>query len=1039
MDELTAMVHHSHEMVLSTEDAWTILQNKDNISVGNINIKGRISSISEIFRVNKDKLFLMIIDDMVNIIVMKEELLKWNEYLVPGHDYIFTRFKPATLKKGVDIPFKVFMPGSKSELFKDDDNIKTCSLTKWLERNSLDKDKLHLNLPKPTDKELDPGCKFVSYQGKIEKVISSEFGIYNLDGNILLHTSYLPASKRIVIINIGSTIIVYNVHHGTGKVAPRIHLYCCSKSTLQVVNSGPPTTVKIHNASYTEAVRTWVYHTINTYSLNRIECENLQHFYQTVYCLCKGLKREKYDVIRLLQSVLSTSCCLRLQPQPRNIIQEFFTSPHSCFFKQVGEAHKIPNIVTVESLLELASNQSDQIETLKTKHQHSHLTGKDLSEKLYWSYKLSPNQDTQGVIMGWLELCTTTGHLIFCDGKNRINTIITSNNNQHNCDRNCLDISSTTSHCPLLQLQTLGKILIVKSFCVVSEQFMVGQFSSIESLNTDSVDEIQHIPYLQFSMSDSHVFLPSKRNSSQSKCSLKDNFKKKKEGNSDGHLLETKSAKGSLCKGVLASDSSSKTVQGFTALRNEQRSHVSCTTSRSANFGENSKAISEINNNAREIPCSVKPIPNGCLKRNTDSFVHQNAQSDVSMNQNGCQTDTRNVKTVMITHKESLMTETFRGQTRLKFTALGCIMYPIACDKSKGLENYRYEPIVLVFQGPSVKWYDVILSAAVYEFDQLKYVDYKVPSSMQYRVKTSVQRSKARRTVTVPTDTHINRIFLQDHSVQPNEGVKDIEDILSTECKDGLVSVIGRIVGRKHCESGLPPKGVGFNEEKLRIEIQRNLGVSMIGNQCVQLQLKSLTNTSEITIYMKLERTSYPLGLIPGTVLKFERLERKTSKRGTVYCHYISVSSCTVISFTTPTHSSQEKQIEDMNRNGARVVYILDKLHDRDSNIFLCQGRIYQIISLKLECKCCLCDSYNDIPIAMFLQQLCNSSSVKTSWQFQLKPFYNQNIHTVKMEDLEVRNVHVGDTTILTKGLPYWTLECIDLKHINYSTALLNS
>lgn len=63
----------------------------------------------------------------------------------------------------------------------------------------------------------------------------------------------------------------------------------------------------------------------------------------------------------------------------------------------------------------------------------------------------------------------------------------------------------------------------------------------------------------------------------------------------------------------------------------------------------------------------------------------------------------------------------------------------------------------------------------------------------------------------------------------------------------------------------------------------------------VVLTIRDLTSLADMDIYLHLERVQYPLGLLVGAVVRFERLERKISQKNQCYCRFLVVSSCTVL------------------------------------------------------------------------------------------------------------------------------------------------
>lgn len=72
-------------------------------------------------------------------------------------------------------------------------------------------------------------------------------------------------------------------------------------------------------------------------------------------------------------------------------------------------------------------------------------------------------------------------------------------------------------------------------------------------------------------------------------------------------------------------------------------------------------------------------------------------------------------------------------------------------------------------------------------------------------------------------------------------------------------------------------------------------GISTLENKCIQLEVTDQQGLNSMTVYMNLHKSSLPLGLIPGVMVKFSRLERRVSRKGSVYCQYIAVSTVKVL------------------------------------------------------------------------------------------------------------------------------------------------
>lgn len=73
------------------------------------------------------------------------------------------------------------------------------------------------------------------------------------------------------------------------------------------------------------------------------------------------------------------------------------------------------------------------------------------------------------------------------------------------------------------------------------------------------------------------------------------------------------------------------------------------------------------------------------------------------------------------------------------------------------------------------------------------------------------------------------------------------------------------------------------------------VGVSTLDNRKISLTVSSLDAEEEVVVYMTLTNTRYPLGLLPGHVIRFRNLERRVSRHGSVYCQYVVVSTVEIL------------------------------------------------------------------------------------------------------------------------------------------------
>jgi len=71
--------------------------------------------------------------------------------------------------------------------------------------------------------------------------------------------------------------------------------------------------------------------------------------------------------------------------------------------------------------------------------------------------------------------------------------------------------------------------------------------------------------------------------------------------------------------------------------------------------------------------------------------------------------------------------------------------------------------------------------------------------------------------------------------------------------------------------------------------------------------IRDLSSSAELKVYMNLERSQYPLGLLPGAVVRMDRLHRRTALNGNgaVYFVFSVASLCQVVSLAGSRDSCQ--------------------------------------------------------------------------------------------------------------------------------------
>lgn len=204
-----------------------------------------------------------------------------------------------------------------------------------------------------------------------------------------------------------------------------------------------------------------------------------------------------------------------------------------------------------------------------------------------------------------------------------------------------------------------------------------------------------------------------------------------------------------------------------------------------------------------------------------------------------------------------------------------------------------------------------------------------------------------------------------------------VKDILAENFSEVLVSFICQIRSRKHVKPDFMTTGKITQNDKLT-----TLGISVLKNRAIQLQVQCASSGEIILVYMNLDNSSYPLGLLPGAVVHFHKMERKISKTGKIYCQYITVSSVRILKFSPlgsellKPHSDRNSETETFTRTDTEKIPLEKAPHRYLSDIwrrgydmaamFKCVCHVQKVLRISLKYVCGICGT-------MVMQNKCSS------------------------------------------------------------------
>ncbi|XP_046545352.1 CST complex subunit CTC1-like [Haliotis rubra] len=487
--------------VMTTADASVILQIKDKLPKGFlINLVGKITAVSEIFRVKKDLIFLIELDSIIKIVVKQKQNLVWQEQITPEVEYVITNLRATTLQKGSTSQVRVFVPWSGSCLYEAEAvEYSPVTLQDWLHSRSI-------IVPEPIPTESSASTtrdNFVAYQGVVTSCDRSSVGIFELDHRVGLYVTCVPASHHFTALTLGTKIIVYNAHRKGFATAPKIRLFCCMASCIRVVDTGQEQSSNKQFSAHSLLLKP-----ISVYSLAAPDVSALLDMPSV---LNQKLQNQQCDLplsgtIPLIPVILNSSCCPWLQEEPRNLLQEFLESPHACCVGRGQSKPRIPDLVSISRETDDLSEKSRDLTDLRQKYYGSQLSVSDLNQQLYWNPVSETVEKSQGkLLIGYLQSSHVTGRLQLQDATGSVDLAVCSSNppSGHVCCPAC--VSPKLGHaltCPLVQPNLLGSIICVTRYKRIAERFLNIDVPNSYHIDTKYVTRSRHVLYLQISLTD---------------------------------------------------------------------------------------------------------------------------------------------------------------------------------------------------------------------------------------------------------------------------------------------------------------------------------------------------------------------------------------------------------------------------------------------------------------------------------------------------------------------------------------------------------
>ncbi|PVD19861.1 hypothetical protein C0Q70_20354 [Pomacea canaliculata] len=366
---------------------------------------------------------------------------------------------------------------------------------------------------------------------------------------------------------------------------------------------------------------------------------------------------------------------------------------------------------------------------------------------------------------------------------------------------------------------------------------------------------------------------------------------------------------------------------------------------------------------------------------------------------------------VYITSKESLLAKTnLTSESRLQFFAEATLMTSVSSGKGSFITLGDFsasQPLVLAFRNRSCMWHDAIQPKGLYCFS-MKYSGDKhalLWPQMDKKLQ-ALQNGAAMTEVKVSDEAEIDRIF--NSFTEPGM----------------LVSFMGIIMWRKHPQLSMHMSTAGTTNNCLHMVHPDTLQGCLKG-RCLCVGVKdSMQGPSSARVYFNNTAVIYPLGLLPGMMVEFLRVDKRVSRSGNTYFQFLSVSSLRILS--GPKQTANLILIEDgscqalvsIKYGGVDVAQRLLKLSQQE---WFCLEKVF--------------DRPGGTAAEVFVSQLCNSVDVRRPCIMLLQKSMSSykkaaGIDDLSQNDLVTRKINTGELTVETLCLPYLQLECLDIQEV---------
>ncbi|KAK0050924.1 CST complex subunit CTC1 [Biomphalaria pfeifferi] len=869
--------------VVTSHTAACIAMQKDKLPEKlYLSIKGTVTSLSDVLRVKNDGFSLIELDNCV-LLLVKDYHKDWFSILQVNRVYVFKNIRLTQIEKGIIKPCPIFYVWCSSTLVETEcEDIPVTDLKGWLHGQGM-KNGLIDEASRLEECQKRIYADLQNYQGTITCCDKASAGFYRLDNKIGLNVGLSNFCKSKLKLN--AKVSLYNVH--LIEEASEVTLVCCAKTTIKL--DQPDDGQSCNSTNIPDSLEDVVLQ----YGLNYLEVEKLLAIYD---CLLLKHRKCKMKSENAAIMILKNSYYKKTHQRLKTTAFDCFIYHEYCPQSQFSLSRSlVPEVFSLENL-----SDEDSI--------FSSLPPSCYSSDRYFRFWTSGGPESK-ILIGSIQT-SSGGNLVFSDGSHTFpllllhsslsNNIKSTQPEAHMCSKACSKPPSSGSHClcPFITASHLNKLICVQYFIVVSEDLL--SFSTTESSNANNT-----LTYLAFCLCDTYLL---------NSCSL-----------------VNKSDKDEVCTclPMLQNDVEDKssnviTTQVYVTEKHALKLKTILNTQSSFDvLGYEFSSLKDLFN-AFSIP-TLKP---GHASKGQDKPVADHGMQEkfnhfpnsISKQQNKINSEENH----WCKHLEQVTAvgATLNHGNNSKFGSSKCVTKP-NLDKLK--------PIIITFAECSL--YPLILPGHAYEFrvrkepGETNVFETNFDNNLLQKAAT---HSKVRLRVVAPSHMTIHKLSLQSSS-QPflhQEQLYSVSEVIAEGFSQSVVSFKAVIV----CFDLSPSFSLGAYCKKIEVSEYSPFDPSA-----------AVAFTS---VYMDAAYSPCSLGLVPGAVVDFYRLQRKVSQKGNVYFRFVTLSSTTVISL-------QNKNV----RKAAAVYLTFDSLTNVPKELLLNLWREGPVSPQKLyeiECNICL-------------------------------------------------------------------------------------